>query len=126
MRVTASLTNLIADIARNARVSAVVSQRKFVPISSHVIDEAHHLRNDMLEDLRLLTNYQMDAENRLSTVAPRLPPCRAPPQASLFDRYTGNHASNPRASKGYKRGPTLGGTLRKMDLCSLLGRLQPK
>ena len=30
-----------------------------------VVDEAHHLRADVLEDLRLLTNYQMDAENRL-------------------------------------------------------------
>lgn len=30
-----------------------------------VIDEAHHLRNDVLEDLRLLTNYAMDAERRL-------------------------------------------------------------
>ena len=29
------------------------------------VDEAHHLRPDVLEDLRLLTNYQMDAENRL-------------------------------------------------------------
>jgi type II secretory pathway predicted ATPase ExeA len=30
-----------------------------------VVDEAHHLRPDVLEDLRLLTNYQMDSENRL-------------------------------------------------------------
>lgn len=30
-----------------------------------VVDEAHHLRPDVLEDLRLLTNYQMDAEPRL-------------------------------------------------------------
>ncbi|EIC19704.1 ExeA family protein [Thiorhodovibrio frisius] len=30
-----------------------------------IVDEAHHLRNDVLEDLRLLTNYRMDAENRL-------------------------------------------------------------
>jgi len=30
-----------------------------------VVDEAHHLRPDVLEDLRLLTNYQMDAEHRL-------------------------------------------------------------
>ncbi|MCH9675167.1 MAG: AAA family ATPase [Gammaproteobacteria bacterium] len=30
-----------------------------------IIDEAHHLRNDVLEDLRLLTNYEMDSENRL-------------------------------------------------------------
>jgi len=30
-----------------------------------IIDEAHHLRPEVLEDLRLLTNYQMDSENRL-------------------------------------------------------------
>ena len=30
-----------------------------------VVDEAHHLRSDVLEDLRLLTNYAMDSENRL-------------------------------------------------------------
>lgn len=31
-----------------------------------VLDEAHHLRSDVLEDLRLLTNYAMDSENRLT------------------------------------------------------------
>ena len=30
-----------------------------------VVDEAQHLRNEVLEDLRLLTNYAMDAERRL-------------------------------------------------------------
>jgi general secretion pathway protein A len=30
-----------------------------------VVDEAHHLRSEVLEDLRLLTNYAMDADNRL-------------------------------------------------------------
>lgn len=30
-----------------------------------IIDEAHHLRNDVLEDLRILTNYEMDSHNRL-------------------------------------------------------------
>lgn len=30
-----------------------------------IVDEAHHLRSDVLEDLRLLTNYEMDSENRL-------------------------------------------------------------
>lgn len=30
-----------------------------------IVDEAHHLRPEVLEDLRLLTNYQMDAQNRL-------------------------------------------------------------
>jgi type II secretory pathway predicted ATPase ExeA len=28
-----------------------------------VVDEAHHLRSDVLEELRLLTNYDMDSEN---------------------------------------------------------------
>ncbi|WP_373047157.1 ExeA family protein [Vulgatibacter sp.] len=30
-----------------------------------VVDEAQHLRNDLLEELRLLTNYAMDSQNRL-------------------------------------------------------------
>jgi general secretion pathway protein A len=30
-----------------------------------VVDEAHHLRSEVLEDLRLLTNYATDADNRL-------------------------------------------------------------
>jgi type II secretory pathway predicted ATPase ExeA len=30
-----------------------------------IVDEAHHLRNEVLEDLRLLTNYEMDSERRL-------------------------------------------------------------
>ena len=30
-----------------------------------VIDQTQHLRNDVLEELRLLTNYAMDSENRL-------------------------------------------------------------
>jgi type II secretory pathway predicted ATPase ExeA len=33
-----------------------------------IIDEAHHLRNEVLEDLRLLTNYVMDSERRLCLV----------------------------------------------------------
>ncbi|MCK7498285.1 MAG: ATP-binding protein [Comamonadaceae bacterium] len=30
-----------------------------------IIDEAHHLRKEVLEDLRLLSNYAMDTEQRL-------------------------------------------------------------
>jgi type II secretory pathway predicted ATPase ExeA len=30
-----------------------------------IVDEAHHLRSEVLEDLRLLTNYAMDSDNRL-------------------------------------------------------------
>lgn len=44
-------------------VSRLVTDARCRPIL--IVDEAHHLRPDVLEDLRLLTNYQMDAENRL-------------------------------------------------------------
>lgn len=33
-----------------------------------IVDEAQHLRNDVLEDLRLLTHYAMDAERRLCLI----------------------------------------------------------
>ena len=33
-----------------------------------VIDEAHLLRSDVLEELRLLTNYRMDSDNRLTLI----------------------------------------------------------
>jgi general secretion pathway protein A len=33
-----------------------------------IVDEAHHLRTEQLEDLRLLTNYAMESENRLIVV----------------------------------------------------------
>lgn len=45
-------------------VTRLVSEVRCRPIV--VIDEAQHLRSDVLEDLRLLTNYQMDSENRLA------------------------------------------------------------
>ncbi len=44
-------------------LSRLVRECKQLPVL--VIDEAHHLRNDVLEDLRLLTNFQMDSEHRL-------------------------------------------------------------
>lgn len=44
-------------------VTRLVTDARCRPIL--IVDEAHHLRPDVLEDLRLLTNYQMDAENRL-------------------------------------------------------------
>lgn len=46
-----------------SEVSRLVTEARCRPIL--VIDEAHHLRSEVLEDLRLLTNYKMDAENRL-------------------------------------------------------------
>jgi len=44
-------------------VTRLVCEARCRPVL--VIDEAHHLRPEVLEDLRLLTNYKMDAENRL-------------------------------------------------------------
>lgn len=46
-----------------SEVSRLVTESKQLPIL--VLDEAHHLRNDVIEDLRLLTNFKMDTQNRL-------------------------------------------------------------
>jgi general secretion pathway protein A len=47
-------------------VSRLCTDARIRPVL--VVDESHHLRADVLEDLRLLTNYQMDAENRLCLI----------------------------------------------------------
>ena len=47
-------------------ISRLVTEARQLPVL--VIDEAHHLRNDVLEDLRLLTNFAMDSEQRLCLV----------------------------------------------------------
>lgn len=52
-----------ASRAIREEITRLVTEAKQQPVL--LIDEAHHLRNDVLEELRLLTNYQMDAENRL-------------------------------------------------------------
>jgi type II secretory pathway predicted ATPase ExeA len=49
--------------AIRTQITQLVQEAKQLPIV--IIDEAQNLRNDVLEDLRLLTNYAMDAENRL-------------------------------------------------------------
>ena len=46
-----------------AEVSRLCQEARTRPVL--VIDEAHHLRSEVLEELRLLTNFQMDSENRL-------------------------------------------------------------
>lgn len=52
-----------ASRAIRTEVTRLVTEAKQQPVL--IVDEAHHLRNDVLEDLRLLTNYHMDADNRL-------------------------------------------------------------
>ena len=41
-------------------ITRLVTESKQLPVL--VVDEAQHLRNDVLEDLRLLTNFDMDAD----------------------------------------------------------------
>lgn len=47
-------------------VTRLCTESKLRPIL--IVDDAHHLRSDVLEELRLLTNYAMDSENRLCLV----------------------------------------------------------
>ena len=49
--------------AIRTELSRLAKEAKQLPVL--VIDEAQHLRNDVLEDLRLLTSFNMDAEHRL-------------------------------------------------------------
>jgi len=49
--------------AIHTEISRLTLDTKILPIL--VVDEAQHLRNEVLEDLRLLTNFAMDAERRL-------------------------------------------------------------
>lgn len=56
-----SLSALYRSICRE--VNRLCLDAKIRPIL--IIDEAQYLRNDVLENLRLLTNYEMDSQNRL-------------------------------------------------------------
>ena len=49
--------------AIRAEVTRLVQESKLLPVL--IVDEAQFLRNDVLDDLRLLTNYAMDSEHRL-------------------------------------------------------------
>ena len=60
-----SLQTEITRLATEARQQPVL-----------VVDEAHHLRNEVLEDLRLLTNYAMDTERHLCLLLVGLPELR--------------------------------------------------
>ncbi len=46
-----------------AEVTRLTLEAKQRPVL--IIDEAHHLRNEVPEDLRLPANYEMDSHNRL-------------------------------------------------------------
>lgn len=46
-----------------AEVTRLCLEAKIRPVL--IVDEAQHLRSEVLEELRLLTNYEMDSQNRL-------------------------------------------------------------
>lgn len=48
------ISNEVTRLCREAKIRPIL-----------IVDEAQHLRSEVLEELRLLTNYQMDSENRL-------------------------------------------------------------
>ncbi len=52
-----------ACLAIRSAVSRLVTESRQRPVL--IFDEAHHLHNEILEELRLLTNCRMDSENRL-------------------------------------------------------------
>lgn len=58
----------LAALYRSIRqeVNRLCLESKIRPIL--IIDEAQYLRNDVLENLRLLTNYDMDSQNRLCMI----------------------------------------------------------
>ncbi|MYI06853.1 MAG: AAA family ATPase [Gemmatimonadetes bacterium] len=55
-----------AHHAIRTEISRLATEARQFPVL--VVDEAHHLRNDVLEDLRLLTNFAMDSENRMCLI----------------------------------------------------------
>jgi len=64
---------LPVERSRAALYRAIRGEVTRLCLESHVrpvlvVDEAHHLRSDVLEDLRLLTNYEMDSQSRLCLV----------------------------------------------------------
>lgn len=70
----------------HTEISRLVLESKIHPVL--VVDEAHHLRNEVLEDLRLLTNYAMDAERRLCLLLVGLPELRRRLRMAVHESLT--------------------------------------
>jgi general secretion pathway protein A len=70
----------------HTEISRLVIESKIHPVL--VVDEAHHLRNEVLEDLRLLTNYAMDSERRLCLLLVGLPELRRRLRMAVHESLT--------------------------------------
>ncbi len=64
--ITVERSRSSAHHAIRTEISRLATEARQFPVL--VVDEAHHLRNDVLEDLRLLTNFAMDSENRMCLI----------------------------------------------------------
>jgi type II secretory pathway predicted ATPase ExeA len=68
-----------------AEVTRLCLETKKRPVL--LIDEAHHLRNDVLEDLRLLTNFELDSQSRLSLLLVGLPEIRRRLRMAIHESF---------------------------------------
>ena len=63
LKLPVMMTRATANRAIQEEITRMVQEAKRLPLL--IFDEAHHLSNDSLAELRLLTNFHMDSENRL-------------------------------------------------------------
>jgi len=68
-----------------AEVTRLCVEAKKTPVL--LIDEAHLLRNDVLEDLRLLTNFELDSKNRLCLLLVGLPEIRRRLRMAIHESF---------------------------------------
>jgi type II secretory pathway predicted ATPase ExeA len=90
-----------------SEVSRLCAENRLRPVP--IVDEAHHLRTDLLEDLRLLTNYAMDSENRLTLVLVGHPELRRRMSMAALDALAQRIVvrTNVRGLTGDEMGPYL-------------------
>ena len=72
--------------AIRTQVSSLVTESRKQPIL--IVDEAHLLRTEVIEELRLLTNFEMDADNRLCLLFAGLTTLRRRLTMAVFDSLT--------------------------------------
>jgi general secretion pathway protein A len=89
-------------------VSRLCGEAKQKPVL--IVDEAHHLRSDVLEDLRLLTNYAMDSDNRLCLVLIGHPELRRRLNMAVHEALSQRVVARARAWPGSRRGRPLSRT----------------
>ena len=72
--------------AIRTQVSSLITESRKQPIL--IVDEAHLLRTEVIEELRLLTNFETDADNRLCLLFAGLTTLRRRLTMTVFDSLT--------------------------------------